>query len=431
MSSQSLIELRKRDLVNRQLENNIDQLLEKARQTIIESRREESDPDELLSRLEQNIRDTWKGTSYATLQDILKQIEDELLGWGILEDLRHLPGLSDIVCLNSRRIAYQQNGAWQWYQKGREYAKFRSPNRLRMLILSLCMTGRAKLDETTPYAVFSVGGMRVTAVLPPIYSSREQDYTLAIRLFPIVPDIPELVKQGGLSPGAAELLKVSYMGRISVAYAGPRGTGKTTNIATAVKYMDEFDFPILIEGVRECPVDDERVRVMLCRAPNIEGKGAVTYQQIFSEIVLTSMGETILMSEARAGEILYMLQMMHSGHRGMFCFHADNAYDAINARLPGMLMQNKEFNKEYNPHNMIGSSVDLLCILEKVGSQRRFKEIAEISFNKDTKETDIRYIFKRNEYGDLVSTGYEPQKVMEKLAGNSSSPVLLDKAIFK
>ncbi len=422
----SLIEQRKRDLVSRELEDNLDPLLEEARRTIIDSRQEETDPDELLNRLDKNIRDTWPGMSFATIQDVRKQIEDELLGWGILEDLRDLPGLSDILCLNSKRIAYQQNGVWYWYKKNGNYVRFRSPTRLRMLILNLCMAGRAKLDETTPYAIFSVDGMRVTAVLPPVFSTKNQDYTLAIRLFPVVPDIPDLVKQGSLSPAAAELLKASYNGRISVTFVGSRGTGKTTNIATAVKYMDEFDFPILIEGVRECPVDEEMVRVMLCRAPNIEGKGAITYQQIFSEIVLTSMGETILMSEARAGEILYMLQMMHSGHRGMFCFHADNAYDAINARLPGMLMQNKDFNKEYNPHYMIGDSVDLMCVLEKVGPRRQFKEIAEISFNKSEKTTDIKHIFKRNESGDLVPTGYEPQKVMEKLG-----KIDLDKSIFK
>ncbi len=427
----SLIEIRKRELVSQQLEENLDPLLEKARRTIIDSRQEETDPDELLKRLEKNIRDTWPGMSYANIQDIREQIQDELLGWGILEELRHLPGLSDILCINSQRIAYQQNGVWNWYKKSGNYVKFRSPSRLRMLILSLCMTGRAKLDETTPYAIFSVGGMRVTAVLPPVFSTQSQDYTLAIRLFPVVPDIPFLVKQGSLSPEAAELLKASYKGRISVAFVGPRGTGKTTNIATAVKYMDEFDFPILVEGVRECPIDNELVRVMVCRPANIEGKGAITYQQIFSEIVLTSMGETILMSEARSGEILYMLQMMHSGHRGMFCFHAYNAYDAINARLPGMLMQNKDFNKEYNPHYMIGDSVDLLCVLEQVGPMRRYKEIVEIAFNKGTKETDIKPIFIRNDKGILTSTGYVPQKVMEKLAFDSSNPINLDEVIFK
>lgn len=427
----SLIELRKREVLSKELEQNLDPLLEKARKTIIDSRQEETDPDILLNLMEKNIKDIWPGMSHATVLDIRKQIEDELLGWGVLEDLRQLPGLSDIVCINSRRIAYQQNGVWHWYKKSGSYVKFRSPTRLRMLILSLCMAGRAKLDETTPYAIFSVGGMRITAVLPPVFSSNDQDYTLAIRLFPVVPDIPFLVKQGSLSPEAAELLKASYKGRISVAFAGPRGTGKTTNIATAVKYMNDFDFPILVEGVRECPIDDELVRVMVCRPANIEGKGAITYQQIFSEIVLTSMGETILMSEARSGEILYMLQMMHSGHRGMFCFHAYNAYDAINARLPGMLMQNKDFNKEYNPHYMIGDSVDLLCVLEQVGSLRRFKEIVEISFNKGTKETDIKPIFIRNDKGALVSTGYEPEKVMEKLSFDSSNPINLDKAIFK
>lgn len=427
----SLIELRKREMVSRQLEENLDPLLEKARRTIIDSRQEETDPDDLLKRLEKNIRDTWPGMSYANIQDICKQIEDELLGWGILEELRHLPGLSDIVCINSKRIAYQQNGVWHWYKKSSNYVKFRSPTRLRMLILHLCMAGRAKLDETTPYAIFSVGGMRVTAVLPPVFSTRSQDYTLAIRLFPIVPDIPDLISQGSLSPAAAELLKASYKGPVSVAFVGPRGTGKTTNIASAVKYMNEFDFPILIEGVRECPVDDELVRVMVCRPANIEGKGAITYQQIFSEIVLTSMGETILMSEARGGEVLYMLQMMHSGHRGMLCYHAQNAYDAVNARLPGMLMQNKDFNKEYNPHYMIGDSVDLICVLAKYGPQRRFKEIAEISFNKSSKTTDIKQIFVRDEKGDLVPTGYQPQKVMEKLAWDSSDPVVLDKVIFK
>jgi hypothetical protein len=88
----SLIELRKREMVSQQLEANLDPLLEKARRTIIDSRQEETDPDELLKRLEKNIRDTWPGMSHANIQDIREQIEDELLGWGILEELRHLPG---------------------------------------------------------------------------------------------------------------------------------------------------------------------------------------------------------------------------------------------------------------------------------------------------------------------------------------------------
>jgi pilus assembly protein CpaF len=46
------------------------------------------------------------------------------------------------------------------------------------------------------------------------------------------------------------------------------------------KYFREDELPVLVEVVRECPMEHPNLRILVARPPNIEGKGEVNLSRL-------------------------------------------------------------------------------------------------------------------------------------------------------
>jgi pilus assembly protein CpaF len=143
-----------------------------------------------------------------------------------------------MLLLFIQTIYYQKDGQTYLYEKGGVPVGFKDIGRLRMLIEKLCMLGYARIDESNPGAVFSAQGMRITALIPPIYCVGDNECTIAIRKFVTVPTLKEMIKQGSISEPAAIFMEHAARGKMTIGFAGPMNSGKTTQIAVLGRYFD-------------------------------------------------------------------------------------------------------------------------------------------------------------------------------------------------
>src|SRR5690606_24695000 len=119
--------------------------------------------------------------------------------------------------------------------------------------------------------------------------------------------------------------------------SGGTGSGKTTLLNVLSGFIPNDERIITVENAAELQLQQEHVVPLESRPSNIEGKGAVSIQDLVIAC-LRMRPERIVVGECRSGEALDMLQAMNTGHDGsLTTLHANTPRDAI-SRLEVMCL---------------------------------------------------------------------------------------------
>lgn len=347
--------------------------------------------------------------------NIARIVRNELEGYGPLQPLFEDDQVTDIVVINHKRIVYEKGGKLNISD-----AQFQSDAHMRLFIERFCNLGKRKVDESNPSITLTLpGGYRVAISVPPLSEGAH----MAIRKFVYINPIDGLVPTT-FSKEAAEFLKLATRGRLNIVFTGPMGSGKTTMIAVLGHEFDQMDLPVLVEEVRECPLEHPNLRVYVARPPNIEGKGEIKFDYILKH-ALQSRANRILVAEVRDGAIFYMLRAFATGQSGMGTLHAWTPQHAVQTQIPMMLGQAPEaiaINGETR-NTIIGSSLDLVVQMSKefdpqTRTERRVcTHISEIQ-ESSGEPVQVKDIFVRKG-GEMIPTGYRPQKLITKMLMNN------------
>ncbi|ABO49341.1 type II secretion system protein E [Desulforamulus reducens MI-1] len=363
----------------------------------------ESELNNLLSKKYGNI-------GLSERENIARMVKNEMLGYGVLQDLIDDPLISDIYVIRYNRVRYKRDGKLYVAKN----VRFRDEQHLRQFIDLLCYIGKRKVDESNPtVSLTTPEGHRVAITLGTIADGFS---TMSIRKFLFTGNIDGLVKNGTFSKRAAEFIRRCVKGRRNIVIVGPQNTGKTTLIAVLGHEFDENELPVLVEEVRECTIEHPDLRVFVARQANMEGKGEYGFKRILKDS-LQSGGTRVLVAEVRDGSVYYMLTAMAMGQQGsMGTFHADSPQDAIQIRLVLMLSQAPECAGMTieSMYRIIGAAVHTVIMLNLDENGRRIcSHISEVL--KSTGEPpEVIDIFERRN-GELVYTGNYPIRAAEEM----------------
>lgn len=186
------------------------------------------------------------------------------------------------------------------------------------LAIELCERGGRHIDLSTPFADVSVDGFRVHAVLAagvaakPLLSIRKHSQ----RTFEVSAELQEVVRS-----------------RQNFLVSGATGAGKTTLLRSMLAQLD--DRVVTIEDVAELGFEKPNFVSLVARQPNIEGRGAVSVEQLFRE-VLRMRPDRIILGEVRGAEFGVMLQALNTGHAGSAATLHSNSIEAVPQRLIGL-----------------------------------------------------------------------------------------------
>ena len=344
-------------------------------------------------------------------QKLIKEILDEALGLGALEDLLADPDITDIMVNNKNEIFVERFGKIELTSK-----KFISNEQVRTIIERIIAPIGRRIDESVPMVDARLAdGSRVNAIISPLSLTGP---TLTIRKFRKERyKAADLVNLGALTQEMTDFIKACVSCRKNMIVSGGTGSGKTTVLNALSEYIPNDERIVTLEDAAELKLNQQHWVRLESRPPNIEGKGAVTIRDLFRN-TLRMRPDRIIVGECRGTESLDMLQAMNTGHDGsMTTIHANSTFDVL-SRLDSMILMSGIELPVRVIREMIASAVDIIIHTARLSDgSRKITAISEISGMKDELHINLNDIFifkqsgvdaKGKVLGYFTATGYLP-----------------------
>ncbi|MFH1360169.1 MAG: ATPase, T2SS/T4P/T4SS family [Candidatus Omnitrophota bacterium] len=319
---------------------------------------------------------------------LVKEITDETLGLGPLEDLLADEEISDIMVNNKDEIYIEKRGKMFLTNK-----KFISNEQVRSVIERIIAPLGRRIDESVPMVDARLpDGSRINAIIPPLSLGGPM---LTIRKFGTdrltIEDLLE--KHKSLSQPMADFLHACVLGRKNMIISGGTGAGKTTLLNVISQFIPDEERIITIEDAAELKLKKSHWGRLESRPPNVEGRGTVSIRDLFINS-LRMRPDRIIIGECRGPEILDMLQAMNTGHDGsLTTLHANSTRDVLIRMSSMMLLSGVELPMRAM-YEMISSAIDIIVHISRCSDgSRKITGVAEVCGMLGTSELDLKDIF--------------------------------------
>ncbi|VAX37457.1 Type II/IV secretion system ATP hydrolase TadA/VirB11/CpaF, TadA subfamily [hydrothermal vent metagenome] len=345
--------------------------------------------------------------------ELVKDILNEALGLGPLEDFLADPDVTDIMANNKDKIYVEKKGKLVLTNKS-----FISDEKMRAVIDRIIAPLGRRIDESTPMVDARLpDGSRINAIIPPLSLSGPM---ITIRKFGKERlGVKELLtKYGSLTQNMVNFLQACVLGRKNVIVSGGTGAGKTTLLNVISEFIPDNERIITIEDAAELKLRKSHWARLESRPPNIEGRGAVSIRDLFINC-LRMRPDRIVIGECRGAEVLDMLQAMNTGHDGsMTTLHANSTRDVL-TRMHSMILLSGIELPVRAINEMVSSAIDMIVHINRFSDgTRKITGITETVGLSDDFQLVVKdvFIFKQagidregHILGAFQPTGYIPK----------------------
>lgn len=310
--------------------------------------------------------------SISEQDDLLRDICNDVLGYGPLEPLLARDDIADIMVNGANEVFIEVNGKVQ-----RTDIQFRDNAQLLHICQRIVSQVGRRVDESSPICDARLAdGSRVNVIAFPLAIDGP---TLTIRKFKKDKlTLDQLVKFGAISPEGAEILQIIGRVRCNVLISGGTGSGKTTLLNCLTAFIEPAERVITCEDAAELQLQQPHVVRLETRPPNLEGEGQVTMRDLVKNC-LRMRPERIIVGEVRGPEAFDLLQAMNTGHDGsMGTLHSNSPREAL-SRLESMITMGGYSLPSKTIREMIVSSIDVIIQAARLrDGSRRITHITEV-----------------------------------------------------
>ncbi len=303
---------------------------------------------------------------------LIKDVADESVGLGPLEDLLADPSVDEIMVNTFDQIYVERKGKLELSDKF-----FTSNMQVVQAIRRIISPLGRRIDESSPMVDARLkDGSRVNAIIHPLAISGP---TLTIRKFSKTPFTMEnLINFGSLTRKAASFLELAVKERKNILISGGTGSGKTTLLNVIAGFIPLDERIVTIEDAAELQLPQEHVVTLEAKPPNLDGQGAIPIRKLLINS-LRMRPDRIVVGECRGGEALDMLQAMNTGHDGsMTTLHANTCRDALSRLETLVLMAGMELPATAI-RNQITSAIDIIVQTQRLkDGTRRITSVSEL-----------------------------------------------------
>lgn len=359
---------------------------------------------------------------------LIKEILEEALGLGPLEDLLADPEVTEIMVNGHKKIFVEKQGKVQL-----SLSTFTSNDHLRRIIERIVTPLGRQINESCPTVDARLkDGSRVNAVIEPLAIDGP---ALTIRKFKKGGITAEkYIGYGSITKNMIDFLRICVENGLNVVISGGTGSGKTSLLNMLSSYIPSNERVITVEDAAELQLQQEHVVRLETRPASMEGSNAISIRDLIKNS-LRMRPDRIIVGECRDGAALDMLQAMNTGHDGsMTTTHANSPRECV-ARLETLCMMSGMDLPIRAIREQIAGAVNLivqisrlsdgsrkiLSITEVAGMQGDIVTLAEIFRFKET-----GYDKNRRIQGTFQATGTIPSFI-QKL---SDKGVVIPREIF-
>ena len=347
-------------------------------------------------------------------QGLVKEIYDEAVGLGAIEDLLADPDVTEIMVNGPTHVYVERKGKIELTDR-----TFLDEKSVLAVIERIVSPLGRRIDESQPYVDARLkDGSRVNAIIHPLSLVGP---CLTIRKFSRVPlTADDFIRMGTWTAPMRDFLKACVEARKNVIVSGGTGSGKTTLLNVLSSFLPSTERIVTIEDAAELQLKQDHVVSLESRPPNVEGKGAVTIRDLVRN-ALRMRPDRIVVGECRGGEALDMLQAMNTGHDGsLTTVHANTPRDVISRMETLVLMSGMDLPLRAI-REQITAAVDLIIHESRLSDgSRKVTHVTEVVGSEGERTTmqDI-FIFEQ--------TGLDAEgKVTGRFTPTGAVPTFLD-----
>ena len=361
---------------------------------------------------------------------LVREIVNEALGLGPLEDFLADPEINDIMVNNKDEIFVEKRGKIILTNK-----RFISNDQVRATIDRIIAPLGRRVDESAPMVDARLpDGSRINAIIPPLSLGGPM---ITIRKFAqeryTVDDL--LNKFHSLSQPMVDFLNACVIGRKNVIVSGGTGAGKTTLLNIVSQFIPDNERIITIEDAAELRLVKSHWARLESKPSNIEGRGRVTIRDLFIN-TLRMRPDRIIIGECRGPEVLDMLQAMNTGHDGsLTTLHANSPRDVL-SRMSSMVLLSGIELPIRAIYEMAASAINIIVQISRFSDgSRKITAISELTGKIVDGLPELKdvFIFKQKGInadgvvlGEYSATGFVP-KCFEDF---QTRGIPLSKAVF-
>ncbi len=288
------------------------------------------------------------GLPEAIREQIFKEVLDEFIGYGPIQQLLDDPEISEVM-INGPKLVFVE----RLDELIETDITFEDDDHIIRIVNRMIHPLGKRVDDRTPTVDARLpDGSRVNVVVPPVAVDGP---VVSIRKFLANRmAVEDLVHLGSLTRHMVEFLQACVVARLNIVISGPTSSGKTTLLNILSGFIPRQERIVTIEDAVELQLKQRHVVRLETRPANLDGSGEVLTRDLVRN-ALRMRPDRIVVGEVRSGEALDMLQAMNTGHSGsLTTLHANSPRDAI-SRLETMAM-------------MAGLEMPLLAIRKQIAS---------------------------------------------------------------
>jgi pilus assembly protein CpaF len=304
---------------------------------------------------------------------IIKEVLEEALGLGPLEDLLADPAVTEIMVNGFKKIFVEKSGKVLLSP-----VTFTSNDHLRRIIERIVTPLGRQINDSVPYVDARLkDGSRVNAVIEPLAIDGP---ALTIRKFKKGGiNAEKYIEYGSVTKSMVDFLRICAENGLNIVISGGTGSGKTSLLNMLSSYIPSNERVITVEDAAELQLQQEHVVRLETRPASMEGSNAITIRDLIKN-ALRMRPDRIIVGECRDGAALDMLQAMNTGHDGsMTTTHANSPRECL-ARLETLCMMSGMDLPMRAIREQIAGAVNLIVQISRLSDgSRKIISITEVA----------------------------------------------------
>ena len=349
------------------------------------------------------------------INDLIRDITDEMLGLGPIEPLLADDTIADILINGYNSVYVERSGKLE-----STAVRFKDEDHLLRVINKIVSAVGRRVDESTPMVDARLkDGSRVNVAIRPISVDGP---LVSIRKFTRKPlTMERLVQYGAMADAMRILLSAAVKGKVSMVISGGTGSGKTTLLNALSSQISPKERLITIEDAAELQLQQPHVGRLETRPPTLDGRNEIRQRELLKN-ALRMRPDRIIVGEVRGDEAFDMLQAMNTGHEGsMTTIHANTPRDAV-GRLEQMVGMAGMPMSQVSIRSQISSAITMIVQVQRLSDgTRKVVSISEIT-GMEGEVVQMQEIMKFKKigtdeggriHGEFRATGIRPRFVEE------------------